>query len=125
MIDLLRFAFGLAIDLVRRRAELVAENALLRQQLIAAQRKILGRVRWAPWQRLTIGVATRFASRWRAAVLLVQPETSFVGIALDFAPFRKNARGESVDRLRNTLLSFERWPTAIHVGTRNEFAASC
>jgi len=37
VIDLLRFVSGLAADLVRRRVELVAENALLRQQLIAAE----------------------------------------------------------------------------------------
>ncbi len=38
----------LAADLVRRRVELVAENALLRQQLIVAKRKIAGRVMWSP-----------------------------------------------------------------------------
>src|SRR2546425_10867213 len=36
MIDLLRFVSGLATDLVRRHGELIAENALLRQQLIRA-----------------------------------------------------------------------------------------
>lgn len=46
MIDLLRFGLGLVADLVRGRAALLAENAMLRQQLIAAQRKIHGRVRW-------------------------------------------------------------------------------
>src|SRR2546428_10026680 len=47
MIDLLRFVSGLATDLVRRHGELIAENALLRQQLIVAHRKVPGRVRWA------------------------------------------------------------------------------
>src|SRR5437879_3349468 len=51
MIDLLRFVSGLAADLVGRHGELIAENALLRQQLIVAHRKVAGRVRWAPWQR--------------------------------------------------------------------------
>ena len=46
MIDLLRFVSGLAADLVRRHGELIAENALLRQQLIVAHRKVAGRVRW-------------------------------------------------------------------------------
>src|SRR2546425_9596360 len=50
VIDLLRFVSGLAADLVRRRVELVAENALLRQQLIVAKRKLAGRVRWTPWR---------------------------------------------------------------------------
>src|SRR6266566_4587707 len=44
MIEVLRFVVGVAADVVRRRAGLVAENALLRQQLIVAQRKMAGRV---------------------------------------------------------------------------------
>src|SRR5207253_10654647 len=75
MIDLLRFVSGLAADLVRRHGELVAENALLRQQLIVAQRKIAGRVRWAPCQRFTIALAARVAPAWREATLLVQRAT--------------------------------------------------
>jgi putative transposase len=53
----------------------LAENALLRQQLIVAQRKIHGRVWWKPWQRFTMGIAARLGPPWRAAVLLVQPAT--------------------------------------------------
>jgi hypothetical protein len=75
MIDVLRFVVGLAADAVRRRAGLVAENALLRQQLIVAQRKIAGRVRWAPWQRVTMGLAARLAPAWRDAALFIQPVT--------------------------------------------------
>ena len=75
MMDLLRFALGVVADLVRGRSALLAENALLRQQLIAAQRKIHGRVRWAPWQRFAMALAARLAPRWRSAVLLVQPAT--------------------------------------------------
>ncbi len=75
MIEVLRFVVGVAADVVRRRAGLVAENALLRQQLIVAQRKIAGRVRWAPWQRFTMGLAARLAPAWRDATLLVQPAT--------------------------------------------------
>jgi len=44
VIDFLRFVSGLLADLVRPRVELVAENVLLRQQLIVAERKIFGRV---------------------------------------------------------------------------------
>ena len=60
MIDLLRFVFGLAADLVRRRVELVAENALLRQQLIVAKRKLAARRR-VPEDR----EGTRPTARWR------------------------------------------------------------
>ena len=75
MTDALRFVVGLTADIVRRRAGLVADNALLRQQLIVAQRKIAGRVRWAPWQRFTMGLAAGIAPAWRDATLLVQPAT--------------------------------------------------
>jgi hypothetical protein len=44
MMDVVRFVVWLVARVLRRRAALVAENALLRQQLIAAQRKIRGRV---------------------------------------------------------------------------------
>jgi hypothetical protein len=66
-IDVLRFVVGLTADVGRRRAGLVAENALLRQQLIVAQRKIAGRVRWAGWQRCTMGLAARLAPARRTA----------------------------------------------------------
>jgi hypothetical protein len=75
MLDLVRFVAGLLADFLRPRARLVAENALLRQQLIVAERKILGRVRWAPWQRVTMALASRVVPTWRAALLLVQPAT--------------------------------------------------
>src|SRR5271155_2354214 len=75
MRELVRFAFWSLAGVVRRRAELVAENGLLRQQLIAAQRKIRGRVQWTPWERFTMGLAARLAPAWRTAVLLVQPAT--------------------------------------------------
>ena len=75
MIDVLRFVAGLAADVIRGHAALLAENALLRQQLTAAQRKIEGRVRWAPWQRITMAVAARLAPAWRTVILLVQPAT--------------------------------------------------
>ena len=75
MSDLVRFVVALLADVVCSRARLVAENVLLRQQLIVAQRKIVGRVRWAPWQRVTMALAARVEPTWRAALLLVQPAT--------------------------------------------------
>jgi hypothetical protein len=75
VLDFLRVLLGLASDLIRRRVGLAAENLLLRQQLIVAERKIAGRVRWTPWQRLTIVLAARFAPAWREATLLIKPAT--------------------------------------------------
>jgi hypothetical protein len=58
MNDLVRFLAGLAADLLRGRAALVTENALLRQQLIVAERKLAGNAhrgsasQWA-WRRVS------------------------------------------------------------------------
>ncbi len=48
---------------------------MLRQQLIAAHRKLRGRVAWTPWQRLVMALAARWTPVWRQALLLVQPAT--------------------------------------------------
>jgi hypothetical protein len=65
VIDLVRYLKGLAVDLLRGRAALIAENALLRQQLIVAERKLVGRVQWTPWQRFMMGLVTRVTPAWR------------------------------------------------------------
>jgi hypothetical protein len=75
MLDLLRFVRGFARDLFRSRATLLAENAMLRQQLIVAERKTKGRVQWTPWERLVMSVAARLTPAWRTVTFLVQPAT--------------------------------------------------
>jgi putative transposase len=75
MLDVLRFARDLIADILRPQVKLVAENALLRQQLIVAERKLVGRPRWNPWERYAMAVATRFAPAWRTVTILVQPAT--------------------------------------------------
>jgi hypothetical protein len=47
MRGLIRFLGGLAADLLRGHAALVAENGLPHLHLIVAQRKLVGRARWA------------------------------------------------------------------------------
>jgi putative transposase len=75
MLDLLRFARDLATDVFRSHLKLVAENALLRQQLIVAERKVVGRPRWKPWERYAMALTTHFAPAWRTVTMLVQPAT--------------------------------------------------
>ena len=75
MLDLLRFVRGFAADLFRSRATLLAENAMLRQQLIVAERKVKGRVQWSPWERMVTAVAARLAPAWQGVTFLVQPAT--------------------------------------------------
>jgi putative transposase len=64
-------AFG---DLARTKAELVAENALLRQQLLVLRRQVK-RPALTPADRLRLVLLARLARGWRAALLIVQPGT--------------------------------------------------
>ena len=67
-----RFVVGLLCS----RASLVAENQLLRQQLVVAKCRLRGkRVRWSPAQRWTIALLATWTGMWRTAVTLVQPAT--------------------------------------------------
>ena len=125
MIEVVRCVVGLAADVVRRRAGLVAENAVLRQQLIVAQRKIAGRVRWAPWQRFTMGLAARMAPAWRDATLLVQPATILRWHQAAVARSGADALSRRVDPLPRVRRLSERWPPAIRAGARSVSAASC
>src|SRR5262249_36507412 len=65
----------LIADLFRSHAALIAENAMLRQQLIVAERKIQGRVHWTPWQRFAMAIAAQLTPAWRTVTFLVQPAT--------------------------------------------------
>jgi putative transposase len=63
-----------AVDLTRSPAELLIENALLRQQLIVLHRQIK-RPRLKPRERVLIVVLASWLSGWRQALLIVQPDT--------------------------------------------------
>src|ERR687894_2525930 len=61
-------------DLARTKAELLAENALLRQQLVVLRRQVK-RPTLTPADRLRLVLLARLARGWRAALLIVQPDT--------------------------------------------------
>jgi putative transposase len=65
---------GTFTDLARGKSELVAENALLRQQLIILRRQIK-RPRYTPTDRILLVLLARAVRTWRQALLIVQPET--------------------------------------------------
>ncbi len=65
---------GCARDVARSRAGLIAENALLRQQLIVVRRQI-GRPMFGDTDRLIMVVLARMSEAWRDALHLVRPET--------------------------------------------------
>jgi hypothetical protein len=67
-------AGGLIADLTRSRSELIAENVLLRQQLIVASRGVK-RPGFRGYERGLLVLLARVLPRWRAALLLVKPET--------------------------------------------------
>lgn len=75
--DLLRptsAAAGLARDAFRTRAELLAENALLRQQLIVA-RRTARRLQLTTKDRALMVLASAFCRTWRDATHIVSPNT--------------------------------------------------
>ena len=65
---------GFIADLTRSRAELITENALLRQQLIVASRAVK-RPAFRVHERGLLVLLARFLPKWRRALLLVKPET--------------------------------------------------
>ena len=65
---------GLVADITRSRTELLMENALLRQQLIVASRKVKRPLFKARERGLVVLLAS-LLPRWRDALLLVKPAT--------------------------------------------------
>ena len=69
-----QLAAGALKDLRRSRSELIAENALLRQQLIVVSRKVR-RSEFKPHERGLLVLLSRCVRGWRDALLLVNPDT--------------------------------------------------
>jgi putative transposase len=65
---------GTLTDLTRSKTELVAENALLRQQLIILRRQVK-RPACTRTDRMLLVLLARMVRSWKQALLLVQPET--------------------------------------------------
>ncbi len=67
-------AFSTLADLTRGKAELLAENALLRQQLNILRRQV-NRPVYRKRDRLLLVLLARLVRTWKQALILVQPET--------------------------------------------------
>jgi len=65
---------GTGADLVRTRGQVLAENALLRQQLVVLRRGVT-RPAVAPTERALLVLLAGRVRAWRQALLLVQPDT--------------------------------------------------
>src|SRR5581483_11839425 len=67
---------GSALDLRRSKAELLLENALLRQQLVIVQRQVK-KPRFTRRDQLSLLLLATRLPAWRHALAIVQPETLF------------------------------------------------
>src|SRR3712207_2867002 len=65
---------GTLADLLRSKPELLAENALLRQQLVVLRRSVK-RPRCTVADRALLVLLASRVRAWRSALLLVQPDT--------------------------------------------------
>jgi putative transposase len=65
---------GTLTDLARSKSELVAENALLRQQLIILRRQVK-RPACTKTDRMLLVLLARMARTWKQTLFIVQPET--------------------------------------------------
>jgi putative transposase len=65
---------GTLTDLTRSKSELVAENALLRQQLIILRRQVK-RPACTQTDRMILVLLARASRAWKQALFIVQPET--------------------------------------------------
>jgi len=65
---------GLFSDLTRSRADLVVENALLRQQLIVLNRQVK-RPQLTNLDRVRLVFLSHFTTFWKQALHIVQPDT--------------------------------------------------
>ena len=95
------------MDLLRSKQALVAENAILRQQLIVATRK-LKRPRFTTGDRVILVLLSMVFTRWRDVLLLVSPETLLrwhrQGLRLLWA-WRSRSRSRPTARLALELIA--------------------
>jgi putative transposase len=102
-------------DLAKTKGALVAENALLRHQLIDLRRQV-GCPVLTPADRLRLILLARLARGWRAALLIVQPETL---LRWHRQGFRLVWRARSATGSRRPQVSAETGATIKRLATEN------
>jgi putative transposase len=89
---------GALADLTRSKSALVAENALLRQQLVVLRRSVK-RPRCTPTDRALLVLLAGRVRTWRSALVIVQPDTLLRWHRELFRRFwRRNSRPGPVER---------------------------
>jgi hypothetical protein len=122
-----RVVTGAAVDVLRSKAELIAENALLRQQLVVLRRSVK-RPTLTNIDRRWLVMLARLVRRWRAALLIVKPDTLLDWHRQLFKLVwrRKSAAAVHKSPLpEDTLPSSNRWPVITGCGARSAFEANC
>ncbi len=67
-------ALGSISDLTRTNKQLIAENALLRQQLIVLNRQV-NRPNFKPLDEFLLVILASLVYQWRQTLLILQPDT--------------------------------------------------
>ena len=133
---------GTLADLPRSRAELLAENALLRQQLLVLRRYTkTPRLTWP--ERLSLIFLARWVPNWKQVLQIIQPDTLRRWHREGFRLFwklksRKQMQTQSQRLASDTIALIEppvaateamafsmAWRVRIRYGGQNGFGASC
>jgi hypothetical protein len=133
---------GTLADLPRSRAQLLAENALLRQQLLVLRRNTkTPRLTWP--ERLSLIFLARWVPNWKQVLQIIQPDTLLRWHREGFRLFwklksRKQMQTQPQRLASDTIALIEppvaateamafsmAWRVRIRCGGRNGFGASC
>jgi putative transposase len=111
---------GTAVDLVKSKAQLVVENAFLRQQVIVLKRQVARPQLTAKDRSLLVLTASRVRD-WKNALLIVQPDTLLGWHRQGFKLFwRRKSKGqarkpriaeETITLIKQMAIDNRRWGT--------------
>ena len=110
---------GSALDIARSYSDLVAENALLRRQLIILHR-LVSKPRFTPTDRLWLVLLVSRVRRWKEALLILKPDTLLrwhhQGFRLFWKFVSRNRGGSPTDRQQRVPLTTLNMQTTCHHG---------
>ena len=118
---------GTAADVDRSRAELIAENALLRQQLVVLRRSVK-RPKLTDTDRRLLVVLARWVSHWRDTLLIVKPDTLLDWHRQLFKLVWRHKSAVAPENHRCPMRrshSSRKWRATTSVGAPKESAANC
>src|SRR5947209_1272555 len=118
---------GTVADLSRSKSELVAEHALLRQQLLILRRQVK-RPACTKTDRILLVLLARMVRAWKQALVIVQPETLLRLPSPGFQALLEiqveGSFSHAKDLAGDHLLDWRRWPETIACGEPSAFVAN-